>query len=123
MKNRRLNVLFIALIALAAAPQALLDVHRLANAAQERVESEFWSVFLSYQTPSSEGTRGGVRQELVSAPRAEGTDTACPLQQADASQMEVARVFRANDNAQTRARSNAEVRRDSAKAAPDVPET
>ncbi|MCA1557505.1 MAG: hypothetical protein LC731_03075, partial [Acidobacteria bacterium] len=80
MKNRRLNVLFMALIALAAAPQAFWDAHRLANAAQERVESEFWSVFLSYQMPGSNGgDRGGVSKEMVAAPSTQEKDSNCPL--------------------------------------------
>jgi hypothetical protein len=124
MKNRRLNVLFIALIALAAAPQAFWDAHRLANAAQERVEAEFWSVFLSYQMPDSNGGgRPVAGKEIVAAPRNEGTDTACPLRQMVASQGEAARVLQSNSNMQARARANSEVRRESAKAKATAPET
>lgn len=79
MKNRRLNVLFIAIIALAAAPQALLDARQWANAAQERAETEFWSVFLSYQTPDAGGARAKSSTELV-AMRRTGANSGCPLE-------------------------------------------
>lgn len=78
MKNRRLNVLFIAVIALAAAPQALQDARQWANAAQERAETEFWSLFLSYQTPDSDGARAKGSSELF-AMRRPDTASRCPL--------------------------------------------
>lgn len=61
MKKRRLNILLVAIVALAAAPQALHDAQRLVNAAQERAADHFWSVFLSYQTPGA-GNRASTQQ-------------------------------------------------------------
>jgi hypothetical protein len=104
MKNRRLNVLFIAIIALAAAPQALLDAHRLANAAQERFEVEFWNVFLSYQMP---GASGAAESRLV--PAVNKQESACPFENAPAQQpATVAVKSRSTD---TQLRSSAEARR------------
>lgn len=71
--------MFIAIIALAAAPQALQDARRLANAVQDRAESEFWSIFLSYQTPNSRGVEARGKTELLAARRSDG-QSSCPLQ-------------------------------------------
>jgi hypothetical protein len=79
MKNRRLNVLFIAVIALAAAPQALQDARQWANAAQDRAETEFWSIFLSYQTPAPEGARAKGSTELVAVRGGAQTGDKCPF--------------------------------------------
>ncbi len=66
--------MLIAIVALAAAPQALHDAQRLVNAAQERATDHFWSVFLSYQTPGAENR---VAPQLVADNR---TDEACQLE-------------------------------------------
>lgn len=122
MKNRRLNILFIALIALAAAPQAMHDLRSLANAAQERAESEFWSVFLSYQSQEENGTgRGGARGNELIAARKE-IRNACPLQQVMESQPQLVRSAEAKQS-DTRARSNAEGKRTSTRTDASVPET
>jgi hypothetical protein len=105
MKNRRLNVLFIAIIAVAAAPQALLDAHRLANAAQERFETEFWNVFLSYQRPGANGAGAGESRLLPSANQPDG---ACPLERMAAQPVMVARNSRSNE---IQSRANSEARR------------
>jgi hypothetical protein len=105
MKNRRLNILFIAIIALAAAPQALHDAYRLVNAVQERAESEFWSVFLSYQMPESNGgERGGVRV-LPAAGGGQQDEGACPLERIASRSMEAPRASRSNTAARARALS------------------
>lgn len=114
MKNRRLNVLFIALIALAAAPQAAHDVYRLVSAAQERAESEFWNIFLSYQMPESNGgDRGGVRM-LPAAGREQQTEGACPLERIASRSTEASRASQSSTAARARA-LNAEARRVSTK--------
>jgi hypothetical protein len=105
MKNRRLNVLFIAIIALASAPQALLDAHRLANAAQERFETEFWNVFLSYQMPGANSAEAGASR-LVPAGNQRGG--ACPLERIPAQPVALARNSRSNE---IQLRANAEARR------------
>ena len=78
MKNRRLNVLFIAIIALAATPQAIQDVRRLVSAAQERAEVELLSVFLSYQTTGETDREAGNAKGLVADNRRE-TKASCSL--------------------------------------------
>lgn len=98
MKNRRLNVLFIAIIALAAAPQALLDAHRLANAAQDRAETEFWSIFLSYQSQDAYGTEKGAETGLEAARRREETGSRCLLEQKAEQPVEVARTSQSNES-------------------------
>jgi hypothetical protein len=113
MKNRRLNILFIAIIALAAAPQAMHDVYRLVNAAQERAESEFWNVFLSYQMPESNGSeRGGVR--MLPAAGREQVEGACPLERMASRSTEASRGSRSSTAARARA-LNAEAKRTSTK--------
>jgi hypothetical protein len=74
MKNRRLNVLFIAIIALAAAPQALQDARGLANVLHEQAETKFWNIFLSYQTPDA------ARSSELVARRGTVAREACPLE-------------------------------------------
>ncbi len=69
MKNRRLNVLFVAIIALAAAPQALDDARHLMNSAQERIEAGFWNTFLSYRERSIEAGHTSPQPELIAAVR------------------------------------------------------
>lgn len=71
--------MFIAIIALAAAPQALQDARRLANAVEDRAQSEFWSIFLSYQTPSAKSTEARGKIELL-AGRRSNDHSNCPLQ-------------------------------------------
>jgi hypothetical protein len=122
MKNRRLNVLFIAIIALAAAPQALQDAHSLVNAAQERAETEFWSVFLSYQTPGPAITEKSAATELVAARQPE-TKESCPVEQMAGRALKVVRDAEANDNAARVKIVNVEAMRASAKANKSVPET
>lgn len=125
MKNRRLNILFIALIALAAAPQAMHDLRSLVNAAQERAESEFWSVFLSYQSAEGNGSgRGGARGNELIAARTEKR-SACPLQPAFESQPELVRSAESKPGAQpaARTRSNAEGKRTSARAEASAADT
>ena len=111
MKNRRLNVLFIAIIALAAAPQALQDIHRLANAVQDRAETEFWSVFLSYQTPAANGAETKGATELL-ATRGSGSMNSCPLERIGAQTKEATRNSQTNENS-TPARSSQEIKRTS----------
>jgi hypothetical protein len=121
MKNRRLNVLFIAIIALAAAPQALHDAYRLVSAVQERAESEFWSVFLSYQMPESNGgARGGVRM-LPASGDGQQTEGACPLERIASRSMEASRGSQSNTAARARA-LNAEAKRASTKVDSDETE-
>ncbi|MBD0372078.1 MAG: hypothetical protein ICV60_14650 [Pyrinomonadaceae bacterium] len=103
MKNRRLNVLFIAIIALAAAPQAFYDAYRLANAAQERAESEFWSVFLSYQMPEADGAQTARATELMAA-RSQQPREACALERMAARASEAARSSQSNETAPARVR-------------------
>lgn len=71
--------MFIAIIALAAAPQALQDARRLANAVEDRAESEFWSIFLSYQTTGAKGVEARGKTELL-AERRSNAHSQCPLQ-------------------------------------------
>lgn len=115
MKNRRLNVLFIAIIALAAAPQALQDMGRLVSVAQERAETEFWSVFLSYQTTESKGAETRGATELV-ADRRSGS-TSCPLERVRLRVDGATRNSQSNENS-TPARSSQQFKRASAKAQP-----
>ncbi|HEY0320450.1 MAG TPA: hypothetical protein VGC66_05710 [Pyrinomonadaceae bacterium] len=123
MKNRRLNVLFIAIIALAAAPQALQDAHRLVNAAHERAENEFWSVFLSYQIPEANGAQTKGSTGLSAGTRQPETKDTCPLQRAIAQPVEVARNSRSNE-APAQLRAKREARRAGAQAVnPDAPQT
>lgn len=106
MKNRRLNVLFIAIIALAAMPQAMHDAHRLVNAAQERAESEFWSIFLSYGSAEAGEAKTAGKTELLAARSRRESLEACPNEPAVVRQPEASRDF-----AQTRPRAKAEARR------------
>lgn len=117
MKNRRLNVLFIAIIALAAMPQALQDARSLVSAAHERAENEFWSVFLSYQMPeaNSAATKGGSQLALRQ-------QASCPLQRRAAERVEVARNSQSSE-APAQVRAKGEARRAKAQANPNVPET
>ena len=92
MKKRRLNVLFVAIIALAAAPQALQDARRLVHAAQDRAESEFWSVFLSYRT-AGEQAKGAT--ELV-ADRRSVAMTNCPFERIAARALDATRASQTN---------------------------
>lgn len=123
MKNRRLNILFIALIALAAAPQAMHDLRNLVSAVQERAESEFWSVFLSYQSQEGNGTsRDGARGNELIAARTEKR-SACPVQLGE-SQPQLVRSAESKPSQQrdARSRSNAEGKRTSARAEASAPE-
>jgi hypothetical protein len=120
MKNRRLNILFVAIIALAAAPQALQDAHRFANAAQERVEDEFWSVFLSSQMPEANASRqmdSPQRQlapaELVADAGASASQN-CPLERVVENVEAVASAYKAT--AESQARPSRAVRRAAEKA-------
>jgi hypothetical protein len=122
MKNRRLNVLFMAIIALAAAPQALQDVYGLVNAAHERAETELWSVFLSYQTPDANAREKSAATELVAVRREQETQEACPLERTAEQKVEVVRGSQSNNNAASKRNVNVEARRASAKAITDVPE-
>jgi hypothetical protein len=115
--------LFIAIIALAAAPQALLDAHRLVSAAQERAETEFWSVFLSYQTPAANGTEKRAATELVAARRRQEEKDACPLQRTPERAVRVASDSQSNDGAARARAAGAEAVRASAKANRSVPQT
>lgn len=101
MKNRRLNVLFVAIIALAAAPQAYQDAYSLVDAAHERVETEFWSVFLSYQLPGADEAKSSGRTELLAA---RSREEACPVEPV------AARPAQSNE---TRTRAKAEPKRKS----------
>jgi hypothetical protein len=118
MKNRRLNVLFIAIIALAAAPQAWQDAHRLVNAAQERAETEFWSVFLSYRTPAAGDAEAVSASGLVASNRHEAQGD-CPLERGK--QSEAVRDSRKNESS-TPTRVIRESRRASAKSDQDAPQ-
>lgn len=119
MKNRRLNVLFIAIIALAAAPQAFHDAQRLVKAAHERAETEFWSVFLSYQVPESNEAKTSGKIELVAARSQQATTESCAIEPVAARSAEAIRYSRSNE---TRARAKAEARRTSAQENTDVTE-
>jgi hypothetical protein len=110
MKNRRLNVLFIAIIALAAAPQAMHDAHRLVNAAQERAESEFWSIFLSYTSPESGSTSG--KTTLVAARSQQETEEVCPTERVIVRQVTASRNSQPGE---ARMRARAEAKRATAK--------
>jgi hypothetical protein len=121
MKNRRLNVLFIAIIALAAAPQAFNDAYRLVNAAQERAETEFWSVFLSYQMPEADGAKTSGRTELVAARRQQQETEACQLEGVVARSTESLRRRQSNQASPGTRVTNVETRR--ADAIPEAPET
>lgn len=114
MKNRRLNLLFIAIMALAAAPQALQDARRLANAAQDRAETEFWSIFLSYQMPGAKSLEARGTTELV-AMRRQGAPDSCPLTVIPSRAAEAARASQANKSS-TPARAIRETRRASSTA-------
>ncbi|HEX8177045.1 MAG TPA: hypothetical protein VF543_18280 [Pyrinomonadaceae bacterium] len=107
MKNRRLNVLFIAIIALAAAPQAMHDAHRLVNAAQERAESEFWSIFLSYTSPEAGEAKSSGRSELIAARSRQETEEVCPTERVVVRQAE----SRNSRPSEARMRARAEARR------------
>lgn len=113
MKNRRLNVLFVAIIALAAAPQAFHDAHSLVDAAHERVETEFWSIFLSYHLPGTGEASTSGRTGLIAA-RSEREED-CPVEP----KVEV-RDSRSNE---TRTRAKFEARRKSAPETSVAPET
>jgi hypothetical protein len=63
-------------MALAASPQALQDARRLVNATRERAEEHYWSVFLSYQTPSAEN-RGATPYVADNRTKDDGD---CPLE-------------------------------------------
>ncbi|HEX8746765.1 MAG TPA: hypothetical protein VF717_06160 [Pyrinomonadaceae bacterium] len=108
MKNRRLNVLFIAIIALAAAPQAMHDAHRLVNAAQERAESEFWSIFLSYTSPEAGEAKTYGSRQLIAERRRQETEEVCPTERTVVRQAEASRNSRPSE---TRMRTKAETGR------------
>jgi hypothetical protein len=116
MKNRRLNVLFIAIIAVAAAPQALQDMGRLVSVAQERAETEFWSVFLSYQTTEAKPAETRSATELM-ADRRSGAANSCPLESVRLRVDGATRNSQSNENSTT-ARSSQQMKRASAKAQP-----
>jgi hypothetical protein len=116
MKNRRLNVLFIAIIAVAAAPQALQDMGRLVSVAQERAETEFWSVFLSYQTTEAKGTETRGATELMAARRSSAVNS-CPLERVRLRVDGATRNSQSNENS-TPARSSQQVKKANAKAQP-----
>lgn len=106
MKNRRLNVLFIAIIALAAAPQAMHDAHQLVNTAQERAESEFWCIFLSYRSPEAGEAKSSAKTELVASQGRQ--EEVCPTERIMVRQTEATREAQTGE---TRARAKAESRR------------
>ncbi|HKS30738.1 MAG TPA: hypothetical protein VJS44_23245 [Pyrinomonadaceae bacterium] len=118
MKNRRLNVLFIAIIALAAAPQAMHDAHRLVNAAQERAESEFWSIFLSYTSPEAGEAKSSGKSELMAARGREEMEI-CPTERVVVRQSVAPR---SSQPVETRARAKAEARRMPAEEKPEPSE-
>lgn len=118
MKNRRLNVLFIAIIALAAAPQAMHDAHRLVNAAQERAESEFWSIFLSYTSPESGEAKAQSKSTLIAARKGQETKEVCPTERVVI--VRQAEASRDSQPGQARARAKAEARRTAAREEKDT---
>lgn len=118
MKNRRLNVLFAAIIALAATPQAYQDAYSLVNDAHERVETEFWSIFLSYQLPGSEEAKTSGRTELMAA-RGQREEV-CPVEPVAARTAEAVRNSQSNE---MRTRPKAEARRRGVQENQVAPET
>lgn len=113
--------MFVAIIALAAAPQALQDARRLANAAQQRAVDEFWSVFLSYNVPDANSPGTGGATELVADGGASATQS-CPLERVVESAGRVTLISRGSAKSSLPKAAQAG-RRASAKAQPSSSET
>lgn len=93
MKNRRLNILLVAIIAVAAVPQALEDARNLVNAAHERAEMEFWSIFLSSRLPQGDNQKSLSRSALLASARKEDGNN-CPLERGSSDNEKVANASR-----------------------------